>query len=78
MPRRKKVDLSGATNVDSEKLADAIINNMKRSGLSRFDVLIEDHDGNPITTIPGIAAQTRSEAINRAKQMLLYHAERAK
>lgn len=49
----------------------------KLNGLTRFDVLIEDKEGNPITTISGIVAQTRKEAINKAYQSLTFTAERA-
>lgn len=44
----------------------------------RFDVLIEDKSGKHIAVFEGVPAQTRSEAVNKVKQMLTFTAERIK
>ena len=45
---------------------------------TNFDVEVETADGSSLVVFQGIEAQTKSEAINKAKQKLIYTAERGK
>lgn len=46
--------------------------------LTKFDVEIETATGTQLVVFQGIEAQTKSEAINKAKQRLTFSAERSK
>lgn len=45
---------------------------------SSFDVEVETSTGNPLIVFQGVVAQTKNEAINMAKQSLVFTAERCK
>lgn len=46
--------------------------------LTKFDVAVENSsDGEVIRVYRGVPAQTRAEAVNKAKQKLTFSAERA-
>lgn len=64
-------------SISPATVGEAVVDNIAKSGLTRFDVLIEDSDGNAITTFPAMVAQSRNEAINKAKQHLTFTAERS-
>lgn len=59
-------------------MAGEIILDNKAVKKARFDVEVETASGNPLIVFQGIEAQTKSEAINKAKQLLTFSAERAK
>ncbi len=50
----------------------------KRKPTTRFDVEVETSNGTPLIVFQDLVAQTKAEAINRAKQMLTFSAERSK
>jgi hypothetical protein len=44
--------------------------------LTKFNVDVETANGNPVIQFQDIQAQTKGEAVNKAKQMLVFTAER--
>lgn len=69
--KTSKVGFASAEEAESLDL-------LPRASLTRFDVTVENAaTGTPYITFYAIIAQTRAEAVNKAKQKLTFSAERA-
>lgn len=67
-----------AISKDKVKTVDYTTADVEPNGVTRFDVTVTTSSTDEyITQFRGIIAQTRAEAVNKAKQKLTFSAERA-